>query len=94
MFEMQPADVPDELVKAASDGWWRAANKGLDWEEWLRVELAAVLPLHEQQVRERIETDLKRQAYLAAVCHVDGESCLEAMTLARAARVVRGGLNA
>jgi hypothetical protein len=51
---MDPADVPDELVKAASKGWWKASGEGLEWEDWLRVELAAVLPLHERQVRERL----------------------------------------
>lgn len=55
---MMPEDVPAELVKAASDGWWKASGEGLEWEDWLRVELAEVLPLHERQVRERIASQL------------------------------------
>ncbi|ACU71914.1 hypothetical protein Caci_3005 [Catenulispora acidiphila DSM 44928] len=38
-----PEDVPPVLVQAAHDGWWSAAGQGLDWEAWLRVEIAAVL---------------------------------------------------
>lgn len=94
LVAMNPADVPDDLVKAAADGWWSASGQGLNWKDWLRAELAAVLPLHEQEVRTKIAAALNRQADLAATCHVDGETCLEAMTLARAARIAQGDVDA
>lgn len=44
----------------------------------------------EQSVREQIAAELDRQAYQAAVGHVDGPNCVEAVTWAHAARIARG----
>jgi hypothetical protein len=63
---MNPADVPSSHVKAAFDAQvkWLDANPGLRISDDLamRIALAAVLLLHEQQVRERIASDLERKS--------------------------------
>lgn len=59
--EMRPEDVPDSLVQAAADTIHaHYAAHPEDWSEdnAIRVVLAAALPLHERQVRERIAQDL------------------------------------
>lgn len=63
---MSPADVPDDLVQAAARGMSnRKSPEGINyapdgwWEDDARAALAAVLPIHEQQVRERIARGLE-----------------------------------
>lgn len=52
MAEMNPADVPDELIKAAAAAYWMGPPPPADAPIWrrLREVVAAVLPLHKQQV--------------------------------------------
>ena len=55
--QMTPAAVPQRLVDAATfafAGRSVATNNDTDFVAYVRAQLAAVLPLHEQQVRERI----------------------------------------
>lgn len=69
MAEMSPADVPQQLVGAAFSALkqlqieasrFEAAGQvpNVDIVEALKVALAAVLPLHAQQVREQIASEL------------------------------------
>jgi len=55
---MDQSNVPNDLIEAAEaavgDSEWIEADPGI------RAVLAAVLPLYEQQVRERIATALER----------------------------------
>lgn len=58
---MRPEDVPAELVEAAADtihAHYAAHPEDESEENAIRVVLAAVLPLYERQVRERIAQDL------------------------------------
>jgi len=58
---MNPADVPDELTAAGFDAiraWWKAhpdPNCHLDDRTMMREVLAAVLPLHKQQLRAELD---------------------------------------
>lgn len=61
------------------------------WAALVHKAVAAVLPIHEQQVRERVAAELDGRAHDAAVCHVNGPTCLEAVTLTQAAWAVRKG---
>lgn len=79
----------DDLVRIGLNAIW-SQQRYHSIETDVRNVLEAVLPLHEQQVRERIAADLNRQAYSAAISHVDGPGCLEAMTFARAVHVALG----
>lgn len=48
---MNPADVPDELIRAASSAYWRRQNTSeLPARPLLCEILAAVLPLHRAQI--------------------------------------------
>lgn len=55
--EMEPADVPDGLVRTALDAL--AACSWSDAESRVQAMLAAVLPLHGQQLRAQIAADLE-----------------------------------
>lgn len=79
-----PADLVEVARKAVGDSEWIEADAGI------RAALAAVLPLHEQQVRDAVASELDRQAHQAAVAHVDGPECVEARTWTKAAEIARG----
>ena len=63
---MKPDDVPASFVKAAFDAQvkWLDANPGLRIGDDLamRIALAGVLPLHGQQVCERVVFNLERES--------------------------------
>jgi hypothetical protein len=61
---MKPTDVPDELARTAAEllrenGLWGAWEPE-QTEEEVRGILAAVLPLHEQRVRQAIAAELAK----------------------------------
>jgi hypothetical protein len=75
-----PEQVPDELVAAAQQAdidWMRKVLRevGGSWQavpdEQVRRLLAAVLPVHERQVREQVSTQI-----LQSVC-APGEQCAD-----------------
>ena len=88
MPEPRPDDVPDELL----DLYGRNYN-GNTPEQAERKALAAVLPVHERQVRERVAADLKRAAAgrrdyaTRAPEHIAAELEAEARVLDTASRV-------
>lgn len=97
---MNPADVPQQLVDAATFAFAArsvATNNDTDFVAYVRAQLAAVLPLHEQQVRERIARNLELTSdryEQDAERHADERSpLLEAQSEALwdAARLVREG---
>lgn len=61
MAEMTPADVPDEWLVAAHDAYYDDVHPSEHIATWraMRTMLAAVLPLHAQQLREQIAAELR-----------------------------------
>lgn len=67
----RPDDVPDDLVAMGADAHeaWHLANRRSDveiyrrsHEAWVRAVLAAVLPVHERQVREQVAAEIRAVA--------------------------------
>lgn len=59
---MNSADVPAELVFVAGLALEQAPDADDGGQTELRAMLAAVLPLHEQQVRERVLAEVAQEA--------------------------------
>lgn len=75
MTAMKPEDVPEELVRAAWNGWCAGQQDGMH-AEGMRRALAAVIPLIQAQEREAcaVEADcgcLNRDAVLSANTKAD-----------------------
>lgn len=70
MPEMQPEDVPDELMLAADAALQSAASRSgdsmFDLDDGLRVVLAAVLPRHERMIRSALAARLRAASALAS----------------------------
>lgn len=74
MAEMRPGDVPAEYVEAAADTIHAhyAANPHDESEETaIRILLAAVLPLHEQQMRAELEQLQSARPSICDYCGMD-----------------------
>lgn len=97
---MSPADVPGEFMQAADSALQAAANEGddrmLDLDDGLRIAFAAVLPRHEQRVRQGIAAELAKLTF-PCLTHVDRRlfdsqcvGCQRHAALVGAGRVVLG----
>jgi hypothetical protein len=94
---MKPTDVPNDLAMVAAARLREFPKAGASEELFGRRILAAVLPLHEQQVREQIALGLERKSNKRdqdAERHADERSPLlqaQAEALWDAARAIRAG---
>lgn len=90
------ANVPADLMRAAELAAYEALKEdhrepSALWGALVHRAVAAVLPWHEQQVREQIAAGLDEQARKEAYRDIDGPYCKEARTFTRAAQLVRAG---
>lgn len=82
---MKPEDVPETLMETLRETELPAPRLFDDGEAWARWILAAVLPEHEKQVRERVAQEIDR----VADEEDDGSSWGGGML--RAVQIARGG---
>ena len=59
---MKPEDVPDELIEVAYQAYLRAPQIPINDVSVWGYALAAVLPAHERQVRERVAAEIRETA--------------------------------
>lgn len=85
--EMDPADVDGELVDDAVDAWHEMPRPML-LDDQMRHILAAALPEHARQVRERIASEL--EAYVDSRAALGWAKNLQAVARQIAADIRRG----
>lgn len=94
---MNPSEVSDELTDDAVDAWHDAprdehGNRPL-LDDLMRHILAAVLPVHEAQVRERVATEIMQAAprFNPDCLNSNCPGCIRRTQAKRDARIARGG---